>query len=69
MGSEQYETLIGLGFAGYLFILFYCSILLQIKPTNSEWKPLHYAKGVFRRAKNILRLEFDRTIEQYPKKR
>lgn len=43
MGSEQYETLIGLGFAGYLFILFYCSILLQIKPTNSEWKPLHYA--------------------------
>jgi len=28
MGSEHYESLMGIGFEGFIYIMFYCSILL-----------------------------------------
>lgn len=45
MGSEHYESHAGIGFAGVLYVLFYCSILLLNDTRLMRWKASALCEG------------------------
>ena len=68
MGSEHYVSHAGIGFGGFIYIMFYCSILLLNDTRLMSGKPLHYARGVSRSAKNNLAFEVSRNNRTIPQK-
>ena len=69
MGSEHYVSHAGIGFEGFIYIMFYCSILLLRVTRLRVLESLCTMRGgSLEEAKNISALLISRTIEQYPKK-
>jgi hypothetical protein len=45
MGSEHYVSLMGIGFEGFIYIMFYCSILLLNDTRLRMWKASALCEG------------------------
>ena len=68
MGSEHYESHAGIGFAGFIYIMFYCSILLLNDTRLRGWEASALCVGGLSRGKKYFAFIVSRNNRTIPQK-
>ena len=68
MGSEHYVSHAGIGFGGFIYILFYCSILLLSHTRLMRWEASALCEGGLSNGKKYFAFVVSRNNRTIPKK-
>ena len=68
MGSEHYVSHMGIGFGGFIYIMFYCSILLLNRTSLEHGKASALCEGGLSKGKKYFGFVVSRNNRTIPKK-